>query len=53
MITLLRILRTLDEAQPIEQTGFRKGFCCMDHIQTVPRGNEITVTHSQQPPCSN
>ncbi|KAE9416575.1 hypothetical protein Angca_007480, partial [Angiostrongylus cantonensis] len=31
------ISRTLDEAQPVEQAGFRKGFCCMDHIQTVSR----------------
>ncbi|KAE9414497.1 hypothetical protein Angca_003607, partial [Angiostrongylus cantonensis] len=40
-ITLSRISRTLDEAQPVEQAGFRKGFCCMDHIQTVPRVIEV------------
>ncbi|KAE9412651.1 hypothetical protein Angca_010129, partial [Angiostrongylus cantonensis] len=34
-IILSRISKTLDEAQPVEQAGFRKGFCCMDHIQTV------------------
>nr|CDJ85442.1 RNA-directed DNA polymerase (reverse transcriptase) domain containing protein [Haemonchus contortus] len=27
--------RTLDEYQPIEQTGFRKNFSCMDNIQAV------------------
>ncbi|KAE9415440.1 hypothetical protein Angca_006851, partial [Angiostrongylus cantonensis] len=36
-IIFSRILRTLDEEQPVEQAGFRKGFCCMDHIQTVSR----------------
>ncbi|KAE9417168.1 hypothetical protein Angca_009690, partial [Angiostrongylus cantonensis] len=37
-IILSRISRTLDEAQSVEQAGFRKGFCCyMDHIQTVSR----------------
>ncbi|KAE9419955.1 hypothetical protein Angca_002361, partial [Angiostrongylus cantonensis] len=40
-IILSRISRTLDEAQPIEQAGFRKGFCCMDHIQTVSRVIEV------------
>ncbi|KAE9414782.1 hypothetical protein Angca_006119, partial [Angiostrongylus cantonensis] len=34
-IILSRITRTLDDAQPVEQAGFRKGYCCMDHIQTV------------------
>ncbi|KAK6762741.1 hypothetical protein RB195_023448 [Necator americanus] len=28
---------TLDEAQPQEQAGFRQGFSCLDHIQTVSR----------------
>ncbi|KAK6759223.1 hypothetical protein RB195_021076 [Necator americanus] len=27
--------RMLDEAQPQEQAGFRQGFSCLDHIQTV------------------
>ncbi|KAK6761527.1 hypothetical protein RB195_022555 [Necator americanus] len=36
-IILTRISRTLDEAQPQEQAGFRKGFSCLDHIQTVSR----------------
>ncbi|KAK6736953.1 hypothetical protein RB195_019570 [Necator americanus] len=30
-------IRTLDEAQPQEQAGFRQGFSCLDHIQTVSR----------------
>ncbi|KAE9412728.1 hypothetical protein Angca_007866, partial [Angiostrongylus cantonensis] len=40
-IILSRISRTLDEAQPVEQAGFRKGFCCMDQIQTVSRIIEV------------
>ncbi|KAK6760344.1 hypothetical protein RB195_021715 [Necator americanus] len=36
-IILTRISRTLDEAQPQEQAGFRQGFSCIDHIQTVSR----------------
>ncbi|KAK6729781.1 hypothetical protein RB195_006684 [Necator americanus] len=36
-IILTRISRTLDEAQPQEKAGFRQGFSCFDHIQTVPR----------------
>ncbi|KAK6729879.1 hypothetical protein RB195_006747 [Necator americanus] len=40
-ITLMRISRTLDEAQPREQTGFRQGFSCLDHIQTVSRVIEL------------
>ncbi|KAK6735435.1 hypothetical protein RB195_018570 [Necator americanus] len=27
--------RTLDEAQPQEQAGFRQRFSCLDHIQTI------------------
>ncbi|KAK6735492.1 hypothetical protein RB195_018607 [Necator americanus] len=34
-IILTRIFRTLDEAQPQGQAGFRQGFSCLDHIQTV------------------
>ncbi|KAK6745517.1 hypothetical protein RB195_011939 [Necator americanus] len=33
--------RTLDEAQPQEQAGFRQGFSCLDHIQTVSRVIEV------------
>ncbi|KAE9415074.1 hypothetical protein Angca_008569, partial [Angiostrongylus cantonensis] len=40
-VILLRIPRTLDEAQPFEQAGCRKEFCCMDHIQTVSRVIEV------------
>ncbi|EYB91984.1 hypothetical protein Y032_0199g1651 [Ancylostoma ceylanicum] len=34
-IMLNRLEATLDAYQPVEQAGFRKGFCCMDHIHTV------------------
>ncbi|KAK6735829.1 hypothetical protein RB195_018837 [Necator americanus] len=40
-IILMRISRTLDEVQPQEQAGFRQGFGCMDHIQTVSRVIEV------------
>ncbi|KAK6730725.1 hypothetical protein RB195_007287 [Necator americanus] len=40
-IILTRIARTLDEAQPQEQAGFRQGFSCLDHIQTVSRVIEV------------
>ena len=40
-IILARISRTLDEAQPYEQAGFRQGFSCMDHIQTVAMVIEV------------
>ncbi|KAK6729116.1 hypothetical protein RB195_006268 [Necator americanus] len=36
-IILTRISRTLNEVQPQEQTGFRRGLSCLDHIQTVSR----------------
>lgn len=36
-IILARISKTLDEAQPVEKAGLRKGFSCMDHNQTVWR----------------
>ncbi|KAK6751184.1 hypothetical protein RB195_002886 [Necator americanus] len=38
---ITRIYRTLDEAQPQEQAGFRQGFSCLDHIQTVSRVIEV------------
>ncbi|KAK6749833.1 hypothetical protein RB195_002068 [Necator americanus] len=40
-IILTRISRTLDEAQPQEQAGFRQGFSCLDHIQTLSRVIEV------------
>ncbi|KAK6764292.1 hypothetical protein RB195_024566 [Necator americanus] len=40
-IILTRISRTLDESQPQEQAGFRQGFSCLDHIQTVSRVIEV------------
>ncbi|KAK6753596.1 hypothetical protein RB195_012904 [Necator americanus] len=40
-IILTRISRTLSEAQPQEQAGFRQGFSCLDHIQTVSRVIEV------------
>ena len=30
-----RLTRRLDEFQPVEQAGFRKGFGTIDHIHTV------------------
>ncbi|KAK6765413.1 hypothetical protein RB195_025366 [Necator americanus] len=42
-IILTRISRTLDEAQPQEQAGFRQRFSCLDHIQTVSRVIEHTA----------
>ncbi|KAK6763962.1 hypothetical protein RB195_024337 [Necator americanus] len=33
--------QTVDEAQPQEQPGFRHGFSCLDHIQTVSRVIEV------------
>ncbi|KAK6749531.1 hypothetical protein RB195_001879 [Necator americanus] len=32
-IIVTRISRTLDEAQPQEQAGFRQGFCCLDLVE--------------------
>ncbi|KAK6726534.1 hypothetical protein RB195_004703 [Necator americanus] len=40
-IILTHISRTLDEAQPQEQAGFRQGFSCLDHIQTMSRVIEV------------
>ncbi|KAK6734914.1 hypothetical protein RB195_018234 [Necator americanus] len=40
-IILTRISRTLDEAQPQEQAGFRQGFSYLDHTQAVSRVIEV------------
>ena len=40
-IIMSRISKTLDEAQPSEQAGFRKGYSCIDHIQVVSRIVEV------------
>ncbi|KAE9417688.1 hypothetical protein Angca_004282, partial [Angiostrongylus cantonensis] len=45
-----RIDRTLDEGQPCEQAGFRKGFSTMDHIHTITRLIEVTREY-KRPLC--
>ena len=35
MLILLRIGKQVDEHLPVEQTGFRPGMGCADHIHTV------------------
>ncbi|KAE9415082.1 hypothetical protein Angca_003563, partial [Angiostrongylus cantonensis] len=49
-VALNRIDRTLDEGQPCEQTGFRKGFSTMDHIHTITRLIEVSREH-KRPLC--
>ncbi|XGW15440.1 hypothetical protein V3C99_001145 [Haemonchus contortus] len=46
-IILNRLERQLDEYQPVEQAGFRKGFCCMDHIHTITQLIERTREYKQ------
>ncbi|KAE9416574.1 hypothetical protein Angca_007492, partial [Angiostrongylus cantonensis] len=41
-VILNRDDRTLDEAQPCDQVGFRKGFSAMDHIYTLTRLIEVS-----------
>lgn len=41
-VIMNRLEKTLDEFQPVEQAGFRKGFSCMDHIHTVTQIIEKT-----------
>ncbi|EYC38869.1 hypothetical protein Y032_0689g1554 [Ancylostoma ceylanicum] len=41
-VILYSIERTLDEGQPCEQAGFRKGFSTIDHIHTVTRLIEVS-----------
>ncbi|KAE9418164.1 hypothetical protein Angca_009731, partial [Angiostrongylus cantonensis] len=36
-VILSRIDRALEERQPCEQAGFRKGFSAMNHIHTIAR----------------
>ncbi|CAI5441711.1 unnamed protein product [Caenorhabditis angaria] len=42
---LRRIRRTLEEAQPIEQAGFRRSFSTLDHISTIQRILEASREH--------
>uniref|UniRef100_A0A7I4XT34 Reverse transcriptase domain-containing protein n=1 Tax=Haemonchus contortus TaxID=6289 RepID=A0A7I4XT34_HAECO len=41
-VILNRIGRILDEGQPCEQAGFRRGFSTVDHIHTVTRLIEVS-----------
>ncbi|KAE9412955.1 hypothetical protein Angca_006246, partial [Angiostrongylus cantonensis] len=41
---------TLDEGQPCEQAGFRKGFSTMDHIHTLARLTEASREY-KRPLC--
>uniref|UniRef100_A0A7I4YIY3 Reverse transcriptase domain-containing protein n=1 Tax=Haemonchus contortus TaxID=6289 RepID=A0A7I4YIY3_HAECO len=41
-VILNRIGRILDEGQPCEQAGFRKGFSTIDHIHTLTRLIEVS-----------
>ncbi|KAE9418638.1 hypothetical protein Angca_008832, partial [Angiostrongylus cantonensis] len=49
-VFLKRIDRTLDEGQPCEQAGFRKGFSTMDHIHTLTRLIEVSREY-KRPLC--
>ncbi|KAE9419854.1 hypothetical protein Angca_004258 [Angiostrongylus cantonensis] len=49
-VILNRIDRTLDEGQPCEQAGFRKGFSTMDHIHTLTRLTEVSREY-KRPLC--
>ena len=46
-ILLNRLERILDDFQPVEQAGFRKGFSCMDHIQSATQLIEKTREYKQ------
>ncbi|KAK6739387.1 hypothetical protein RB195_008083 [Necator americanus] len=41
-VILNRIEKVLDEGQPCEQAGFRKGFSTIDHIHTVSKLTEVS-----------
>ncbi|KAE9417249.1 hypothetical protein Angca_007589, partial [Angiostrongylus cantonensis] len=49
-VVLSRINRTLDDAQPCEQAGFRKGFSTMAHIHTITRIIEV-LREYKRPLC--
>ncbi|KAE9419616.1 hypothetical protein Angca_009751, partial [Angiostrongylus cantonensis] len=49
-VILNRIDKTLDEGQPCEQAGFRKGFSTMDHIHTITRLIEVSRKY-KRPLC--
>ncbi|KAE9417642.1 hypothetical protein Angca_002385, partial [Angiostrongylus cantonensis] len=44
-VILNRIDGTLDEGQPCDQAGFRKGFSTMDHIHTITRLIDVSQEH--------
>ncbi|KAK6762090.1 hypothetical protein RB195_022983 [Necator americanus] len=41
-VILNRIEKALDEGQPCEQAGFRKGFSTIDHLHTVSKLIEVS-----------
>ncbi|KAK6729313.1 hypothetical protein RB195_006392 [Necator americanus] len=41
-VIFIRIEKVLDEGQPCEQAGFRKGFSTIDHIRTVLKLIEVS-----------
>ncbi|KAE9413998.1 hypothetical protein Angca_006151, partial [Angiostrongylus cantonensis] len=49
-LILNRIDKILDERQPCEQAGFRKGFSTMDHIHTLTRLTEVSREY-KRPLC--
>ena len=49
-VILNRIDKTLDEEQPCEQAGFRKGFSTIDHIHTITRLIEVSREY-KRPLC--
>ncbi|KAK6763290.1 hypothetical protein RB195_023845 [Necator americanus] len=51
-VILNRIERTLDEGQPCEHAGFRKGFTTIDHIHTVSKLTEVSREY-KMPLCFN
>ncbi|KAE9413031.1 hypothetical protein Angca_003806, partial [Angiostrongylus cantonensis] len=49
-VILNRIDRTLNEGQPCEQAGFRKGFSTMDHIHALTGLIEVLLEY-KRPLC--